>query len=197
MRWISSHSGVKGNEYMDKLAKEAAEGKATRRGNLPVMLRNGLPVSASAIKQEHMEQLKKKWWARWLESPRQRRFEQFDQSFPFRKYRERLNKITREQASRLMQIRSGHIPLNFHLFKIGKADSPLCSACQVGPDEDPPRETVNHFLFECEAYDAQRQRLARKVGRARLNLKKLMQTTERMRALANFIKKTGRFNAAA
>jgi Ca2+-dependent lipid-binding protein len=56
---------------------------------------------------------------------------------------------------------------------------------------------VNHFLFECEAYDAQRQRLARKVGRARLNLKKLMQTTERMRALANFIKKTGRFNAAA
>ena len=96
-----------------------------------------------------------------------------------------------------MQIRSGHIPLNVYLFKIGKADSPFCRACEATPGEEGPKETVNHFLFECTAHDAQRLRLAKKVGRRSLTIKKLMRSTEAMRALANYAKETGRFDAAA
>ena len=194
MKWISGHSGVTGNEYVDKLAKEAAEGKASRCADLPPMLRTSLPTSASAIKQEHMDQLKMKWKATWLTSPRRTRFEQLDQTFPFTKYRKRLDKLTREQASRLMQIRSGHIPLNLFLFKINRSDTKLCRACQTEPDEETPTETVTHFLFECDAYFDHRRTLARTVGRNNLNLKSMMESTKGMKALANFVTKTGRFN---
>jgi len=105
--------------------------------------------------------------------------------------------LTREQASRLMQIRSGHVPLNSYLFRISKTDSPLCRACQNDQDEETPPETVTHFLFECEAYTAQRRHLAKKIGRANLNLKAIMGSTKGMRALANFIAKTRRFDPEA
>ncbi|KAF8487787.1 hypothetical protein JB92DRAFT_2758627, partial [Gautieria morchelliformis] len=42
--------------------------------------------------------------------------------------------MPRRQAAQLIQIRTGHIALNKHLFKIGKADSPMCTACR-GADE--------------------------------------------------------------
>lgn len=102
--------------------------------------------------------------------------------------------MTRDQASKLMQIRSGHIPLNAYLFRISKTDSPFCSACHVDQGEETPQETVTHFLFECKAHDEQRTRLAKKIGRANLNLKNIMQDEKRMRALANFVTKTGRFD---
>jgi hypothetical protein len=197
LRWISSHSGVGGNEHVDKLAKEAAEGKASRRDDLPALIRNGVPTSASALKQENMDRLKRRWKANWLESPRWRRFEHIDLDFPFEKYRARLNSVTRGQASKLMQIRSSHIPLNDYLFKIGKADSPHCRTCEANPGEERPKETVNHFLFECEAHDAQRLHLLKKVGRRNFTIKTLMRSTEGMRALANYAKDTARFDAAA
>ena len=49
LRWISGYSGVTGNEHADKLAKEASEGKGTRRDDLPPFLRTRLPTSASAV----------------------------------------------------------------------------------------------------------------------------------------------------
>ena len=52
IHWISSHSKVKGNEKVDELAKEAANGKSSARINLPHILRSTLPASASATKQE-------------------------------------------------------------------------------------------------------------------------------------------------
>jgi hypothetical protein len=182
---------------VDKLAKEAAEGKGTRRADLPPLLRSSLPTSASAIKQEHMAKLGRAWKEKWLDSPRRQRFEQIDTTFPFSSYRKRLDKMTREQASRLMQIRSGHIPLNSYLFKISKTDSPACRACQNNQGDETPPETVTHFLFECEAYTAQRQHLAKKTGSANLNLKAIMGNTKSMRALAIFVTKTRRFDQEA
>ena len=192
IRWISSHSEVKGNEEADKLAKEAAAGKASRREDLPPLLRKTLPTSASATKQEYAKQLKTKWKDMWLTSPRRQRFEQIDEAFPFTKFRKRQEQLSREQASLLMQVRSGHIPLNSFLFRIGKSDTRICQACDGEQGQEAAPETVDHFLFHCRAHSAQRQILARAIGRNNMNLKDAMLTTKRIVALLSYIKKTGR-----
>jgi len=86
IRWISSHDDVKGNECTDKLAKEAATGRASRRADLPPSLRRTLPTSASAKNQDHMEHLKQQWKTLWLTSPRRPRIDQIDDTFPFPGY---------------------------------------------------------------------------------------------------------------
>ena len=192
IRWISSHDDVKGNECADKLAKEAATGRASRRADLPPSLRRTLPTSASAKNQDHMEHLKQQWKTLWLTSPRRPRIDQIDDTFPFPGYRMRQSKLSREQASLLVQVRSGHFPLNLFLFRIGKSDTKQCQACRLQPDDETPTETLTHFLFECEAYAAQRSTLATIIGRDKLNLKDIMQTTKAMKAIVKYIKKTGR-----
>ena len=191
--WISSHSEVKGNEHADELAKEAALGRVSSRADLPPLLRKKLPTSASAIKQEHTEELKRHWHSLWLDSPRQQRFELVDDDFPFTSFRKWQDKLSRRQATLLMQVCSGHIPLNSFLFKIGKSDSKSCPACQVGAVEA-PAETVTHFLFHCSTFTAQRYTLARAVDRGNLCLKEIMLDTKCMIALTKYIGETGRFS---
>jgi len=49
--------------------------------------------------------------------------------------------MTRKQASLLVQLSSGHVPLNKQLNRIGKAKSPKCQASQTSD------EMVHHFLL--------------------------------------------------
>jgi ribonuclease HI len=109
IRWISSHSEVKGNEAADKLAKEAAQGRSNRREELPYPLRSTLPTSVSAAKQKYQANLNKRWVKTWADSPRKERFTRIDPDFPFNKFRKRLFKLSRNQSSLIMQLRTGHI----------------------------------------------------------------------------------------
>jgi hypothetical protein len=93
----------------------------------------------------------------------------------------------------MVQIRSGHIPLNVYLCKIGKIDSETCQACQNEEMQLQRRETVSHYLFECTAYNVEREQLAGKISRSHLNLKDIMANTDRMKALATYVNRTGRF----
>jgi ribonuclease HI len=82
IRWISSHSKVKGNEDVDRLAKEAASRRSSTMVSLPHILRWQLPTSALAFKQEFNNQLKTKWEAKWNASPRKPWLDQFGDTFP-------------------------------------------------------------------------------------------------------------------
>ena len=192
-RWISSHSEVKGNEAADKLAKTASQGRSTRREDLPHLLRSTIPVSISATKQEFQTRLNRKWARIWDESPRKDRFSRIDPDFPFNKFRKRLFMLTRNQSSLIMQLRTGHFPLNFYLHRIGKADSDKCTKCNEDPASVQVTETINHFLFDCQAYDIARQELITKIGRNFLSLSKIMKSTDKMKALVTFINRTDRF----
>jgi ribonuclease HI len=142
VKWISSHSGVPGSEKADKLAKEAAEGRASRRTDLPRILRGPLPTSASVTKQHYFEHLKKAWKENWTQSPRKDRMERLDDSFPFAKYRERPDKLTL-----LVQVRSGHFPLNSYLHRIKKVESKQCQACQFDLGDETPTEDIEHSFI--------------------------------------------------
>jgi ribonuclease HI len=191
IKWISGHSRVIGNEEADKLAKEAAEGKASRRQDLPPILRNDLPTSASAAKQAQHEKLMRCWRREWVLSPRRIKMEQFDSTFPFNGFRKHQSKMFRKQASTLFQVRTGHFPLNSYLHRINKSETKYCQQCD--PDDEAREETVKHFLFECDAYTAQRQKLAKTIGRHHLNLQDIMAHPKYMKALFHYITKTNRF----
>lgn len=193
LHWISSHSKVKGNEKADELAKEAANGTSSARINLPHILRNPLPTSASAMKQEYHSKLRDKWEKYWEESDRSQRVALIDDEFPFNSFRKRTHLLTRNQASLMIQLRSGHIPLNGYLFRIAKSETALCQECLDIENGVHRLETVNHFLYECAAFEQEREELITKIKRRHLNLRDIMSSTDRMKALATYVNKTGRF----
>ena len=118
--------------------------------------------------------------------------ERTDDAFPFNSYRECQNKLSRAHASLLMQVRSGHLPLNFYLHRIGKAETKNCQACQLEPGDETPAETIHHFLYDCAAYTDQRNSFIRSIGAPNIALKDVMLQTKRMKALAQYITRTKR-----
>ena len=183
---------MRGNEAADKLAKEAAQGRLSRQVDLPHLLRSQLPVSASTTKQHFNNKLNKMWTKIQAVSPRKIRFMHMDPDFPFNNFQRKLFNLSRQQASIIMQIQTGHIPLNFYLKQIGKLESDKCLKCAKGPVNAQVTETISHYIFECQVHDEARQSLIAKIRRRSFNINKLMKNTDYMKALVTFINRTGR-----
>lgn len=156
------------------------------------MMRNPIPISASATKQDFAAFLQTKWRETWINSPRFVKMAAMGGKFPFNGFRKRLNGLSRGHASMIMQIRSGHIPLNKYLNMIGKLDDDKCHECDHDQGNS-PRETVNHFIFDCPTHDEARRDLTATVGRNHFYLSNIMSKTDLMKALGTYINRTGRF----
>ena len=195
IKWISGYSKVKGNKEADRLAKDTAEGRSSPRASLPHVLRNPLPSSASALKQEFIHKLRAKWATMWEILPRKPRITQFEDVFPFNVFLKRLNLLTQKQASTILQIQCGHFPLNTYLHKINKVDSSRCPACDKDQEGLSSPETINHFVFDCMAHLVAREELTGKIGMINFNLSDIMADTDHMKALTTFINRTQRFRA--
>ena len=191
----SRHSKVKGNEDVDKLAKDAAAGRSSPMVSLPHMLRHPISRSASALKQEFSSSLQTRWAATWTASPRRPRVAQFRDTFPFSAFLNRLGTLTRKQSSFMLQIRCGHFPLNAYLHRINKIESNRCQTCQDEHGDLAPPETVNHFIFKCTAHAEAREELIDKIGIVHFHLPDIMADTDRMKALTTFINRSRRFGA--
>ncbi|KNZ74585.1 hypothetical protein J132_06539 [Termitomyces sp. J132] len=125
--WIAAHSGAKGNEMVDKAAKEAAEGFSDPQDRLPAYLakqRDRLPISLLALKQAHGARLRQRWRKRWTESPRYERYNKlYEDSRLFSAFKGATRGATRNQLSLLIQLHTGHVPLNSYLHRIQKWES--------------------------------------------------------------------------
>ncbi len=155
LKWTAGHVGIEGNEDTDKEAKKAADGYSSSPETLPPILRRRMKANKSVINQFHNDKHKKDWKMEWSKSPRYKKTKHIDPTLPLKKFLKLIShlKLSRSAASKIFQLRSGHVPLNTYLFKIKHAASPSCPNCGH------PKETSQHFVMECPAYDKERRKL--------------------------------------
>lgn len=192
-RWTAGHTGIEGNEQADVEAKKAAEGTTSDRKNLPPLLRKKAKSNKSALKQHKKEQLKKRWAQEWAISPRYNKFKTLDPSFPLSKFNKLISndRLSRQDASRICQLRTGHVPLNAFLEKIKRVDEARCPACGH------PKEDAKHYLMDCPKYAHERWALYRSCKAKRPTMKDLLNEESMMIPLANYIQATRRFEEGA
>ena len=191
IRWTAGHVGIPGNEEADEEAKAAAEGRTSEDAKLPKTLRKPLKISRSAARQQLYESVKARWNREWKMSPRYTKLKHIDSSLPSNKFVELMSNkdIRREAASRIYQLRSGHIPLNAYLHRFKLVDSAQCPACGA------PRETPQHFVLECPAYENERRKaLKPKRGRSELKFAEILGRKNEAVALAHYIMDTRIFD---
>ena len=190
IRWIPSHLDIEGNEEADRQAKRAAKGDADSPLNrLPLEFRKGLPDSKSAILQVMTKTLKSSTAQHLQKAPQWRKLCHVDPSMPSKRYRMIADSLPRKNASLLIQLRTGHAPLNQHLFNMKLADTPICPACQDA------HETVHHYLLSCPVYKQHRQHLFYTLNRGSRSLTTLLSHPKAIEHLFKFITKTGRFKS--
>jgi ribonuclease HI len=187
IRWVPGHEGVTGNEEADRLAKKAIEVGSSRQSKLPAPLRSGLPRSRAAAQRALQEGLKKRAERVWKTSPRYGKLKEADETIPSKKFLRLTEGLPRKKASILIQLRTGHVPLQAHLYRIKKADSPICAQCKTG------HETVHHYLMVCRAFTEQRRRMQRDGGREASIMAKLMSKEKLIPVLFRYIAQTKRF----
>ena len=158
IHWIPGHKDIKYSDVVDAHAKKVAEGSQHNCNNRVGILKKRLPCSRSATKQKLQARIKKQYVRNFKRLPRSKAIERIDPSTPSNRFRKMTAKMTRRQRSILIQLRTGHIPLQAHLHRIGKAESPICQQCYREP------ETVSHYLQRCQAYRAQRRVLMESTG---------------------------------
>ena len=139
LHWTPGHLDFQPNERADEEAKLAAQGSSSNVNDLPVYLRHKpLPLSVSALRQEHTTLLQKNWKRRWKTSPGYSSLHVIDQSLPSKKYMKLVHNLDRCQSAIITQLRTNHIPLNHHLFCIHQSKTPLPPLSRVCCRNSPP-----------------------------------------------------------
>ncbi|KAK6988508.1 ribonuclease H-like domain-containing protein [Favolaschia claudopus] len=78
LRWVPAHVGIVGNELVDTLAKEAAQGATTALKTRIKVFESPLPTSRAAVIAAGAKAFAKRWDEEWRTSPRYTRVASFD-----------------------------------------------------------------------------------------------------------------------
>jgi ribonuclease HI len=140
--WIPSHVGIKGNEKVDKLAKEALDLEEIKY----------TPEKWTIIKEAH-NFVWEKWQKEWFDDDRGRRFK--DEIKDVHKGYFKIHKNRRKDKT-LARIRMGHVLLNDRLCIFKKHPDDLCSQCKVP-------ENIEHYVWQCAQYVEAQTELIQKV----------------------------------
>ena len=85
-----------------------------------------------------------------------------------------------------MRLRTGHCHLNEYLHRFNIIETP---ECECGAE----KETVDHYLLNCELYDEEREELRKKVGAQSMRSSQLLGDEQIIKKTVDYIEKTGRF----
>ena len=147
--WCPAHCDIKENEQADVLA-----GTAANKREAEVIVLRPRSVFASDIRQERARANERRRTV--LRNSRDDNHERLSRLLVtpipewFRAHGER------PQQSVLAQLRLGHVPLNYHLSRMGEG-SPTCMC------DGESWETVRHFLLSCGQYTNMRRLLISQV----------------------------------
>ena len=153
LQWVPGHEGIEGNEKADTEAKCAMEGEHHNCRNEHHHLLKDLPASKSATKQHLKRKIHKEHKREFRNSPRYERAARIDPKVPTSNFLKVAAKLTRSQASILVQLCTGHVPLQAYLHWFKLADTPICPSCGIEP------ESTTHYLLYCITYTVQRRQL--------------------------------------
>ncbi|OBZ65556.1 hypothetical protein A0H81_14412 [Grifola frondosa] len=189
IRWTPGHVGIQGNEMADAEAKKAALGESSPTQLLPTLLRKPLPDNRSAVSQDILTCIKRRNAERLKLSPRYAKLLKLDPKAPSGNFMKMVRNHSKRDSAILMYLRTGHAPLNKHLFRIGKSDTPRCPYC---PRSD---ETVFHFLVECPEHNNTRRQFWDKIPVRSRNIINLLSNPKMTKATLDFIYHTKRIYA--
>jgi len=189
--WTPGHEDIVGNEQADEAAKEAASGQSSSTKRLPAFLRGrNLPVSVSATRQLLKKEMKNKWHTELSSSPRYARAKKIDDTLPSDDFLHIASQLRRNQTSLIVQLRTGHVPLNTFLHRIKRSDTSECPHCKNGI-----RETIPHYILSCPHYVRARRLLQAKLRRDASSIPFLLGTRTGIPHLLRYISGTNRLKA--
>jgi hypothetical protein len=112
-----------------------------------------------------------------------------DLSLPSDKYLNITSSLNCRQMALLMQLLTGHAPINRHLHMIHKNDTPNCpqSRCKSSIED------IHHLIFTCPKYMQARYHLREKIGRKAFNLTKLLANNKIIHHTFTYLNKIRRF----
>jgi ribonuclease HI len=146
-RWVPAHAGVCGNTEADRAAREAAG----RDGTLTAPLARRIREAAGVIRLVENDRKSDLTLFDSEGLPGQYTWK-LDQALPGRHTLRLYGAFSSEQASILIQARTGHCRLNQYLSRIGVVEE---AKCPCGIDD----ETVRHILCVCPLWAVQRKTL--------------------------------------
>ena len=142
--WVPAHIGVRGNEVVDKVAKEA-----TKCEEIELRINISKMEGKNIIKRK----MKEKWQKRWEEERKGRWFYKIQ-----RKVGEaRETGRSRREETVISRLRFGHTGLNASLFIVQKHDTGRCDHCEE-------QETVDHVMNSCRKYEVERRQMQDKLA---------------------------------
>ena len=136
LRWIKAHTGLWGNEKADQLAKAGSLGGDTVESLIPLThIKNIIDNKVNELSNTRWYTNKHAHTDLVIGNHQDKILKTLDANVCNRiRYRTAVNIIT------------GHIGLNKHLYRINRADSPNCPNCLD------TEETVEHFIGQCPTY---------------------------------------------
>ena len=163
-----------------------AKGQSSAQRRLPAAGSNKLPLSWSAARQAHRKRVNEKMKKWFKSSPRCQRLWGIDPTMPLPRFRKDTRGLECWKVSLLIQMRSGHVPLQAHLYRIGKVPSPVCPMCHKAD------KTVSHYLIICMAFATQRGCMERDLRRAAKLVSMLLMNPKAFQSLFKYIHETRR-----
>ena len=150
IHWIPGHKAFEGNERADRLAKEAAkemEGKKEEFYEGVDEKKEIIQIMRSTINDK---------WQRLMDNSG---LTDKVQVIVPKAGKAFVVKSEERKVTRVMnQLISGNSNLNYMISKIDNTKSELCYTCKV-------KETINHYIYDCDAYDENRKMLEKDIER--------------------------------